>query len=105
MRPEEVGPQHPLALLFGDLRRTGQLTEVKLGPLDAADVAERAESVAGRDLDPDDVRRLHDETEGQPLFVVETIRAGLGINDRATSSADRLASTNATAICATTFMR
>lgn len=96
VRPEEVGPQHPLAPLFGDLRRTGQLTEVRLGPLDATDAAELAESVAGRNLDPADLRRLYDETEGQPLFVVETVRAGLGITDEAPRSRGPLEATSAT---------
>ncbi len=89
VRSEEVGREHPLTLLFNDLRRTGQLTELRLGPLDAAEVAELAVSVAGRDLDPEELRRLYDETEGQPLFVVETIRAGLGTHDEAEHSESR----------------
>jgi predicted ATPase/transcriptional regulator with XRE-family HTH domain len=86
VRSEEVGPDHPLTPLFSDLRRTGQLTEVPLGPLNATEVAELVLTVAGRDLDPEDLRHLYDETEGQPLFVVETVRAGLGALDKTAAS-------------------
>ena len=82
-RLEEVGPRHPLTTLLSDLRGSGQLTELALGPLDAADTAELAVRVAGRMLDPDETRRLFDQTEGQPLFVVETIRALVGSSEHA----------------------
>jgi DNA-binding SARP family transcriptional activator/predicted ATPase len=81
MRTEEVGPRHPLTTLLNDLRGTGQLTEISLGPLDAAETAELGMCVAGRGLDPNEARRLYDETEGQPLYVVETVRAGLTDTD------------------------
>jgi predicted ATPase/DNA-binding SARP family transcriptional activator len=77
MRTEEVGPQDPLTTLLTDLRGAGQLTEILLGPLDAAETTELGMCVAGRSLAADEARRLYDETEGQPLFVVETVRAGL----------------------------
>jgi predicted ATPase/DNA-binding XRE family transcriptional regulator len=96
VRPEEVGRQHPLHPLLNDLRRTRQLTELRLGPLDTADVAELAACVAGRDLDPEELRRLYDETEGQPLFVVEVVRAGLGADDTAAHSGSRLSLTSGT---------
>jgi transcriptional regulator with XRE-family HTH domain/predicted ATPase len=96
VRSEEVGPDHPLVALFSDLRRTGQLSEVSLGPLDAAEVAELALTVAGYDIDPEDLRHLYDETEGQPLFVVETVRARLGGLDKMPVSGPRRLSTNDT---------
>jgi DNA-binding SARP family transcriptional activator len=83
MRTEEVGPRHPLMTLLTDLRSTGQLTEVALGPLDASETAELGMFLARRGLDPDEERRLYAETEGQPLFVVETVRAGLAGAERA----------------------
>jgi predicted ATPase/transcriptional regulator with XRE-family HTH domain len=98
VRPEEVGPEHPLAPLLSDLRRRGQLIEVPLGPLDAAEVAELAASVAGHDINPEDLRQLYDETEGQPLFVVETIRASLGNSDAQTRSRGPLAPTSGTSV-------
>jgi tetratricopeptide (TPR) repeat protein len=73
-----------LATLLLDLRAGGRLTELELGPLDAADTAELAIRVAGRMLDADETRRLFEETEGQPLFVVETVRGLMGSSSHAT---------------------
>jgi transcriptional regulator with XRE-family HTH domain/tetratricopeptide (TPR) repeat protein len=73
-RMEEVVPGHPLAILLSALRASEQLIELQVGPLNAADTAELAVRVAGRMLEPDATRQLFAETEGQPLFVVETVR-------------------------------
>ena len=75
-RTEEVGVAHPLTVLWHDLRRAGDVTEIALGPLDAAETATLATQMAGRELDTNQVIRLYSETEGNPLFVVETIQAG-----------------------------
>ena len=82
-RIDEVGPRHPLATLLLDLRAGGRVTELELGPLDAADTAELAIRVAGRMLDADETTRLFEETEGQPLFVVETVRGLAGSSSHA----------------------
>jgi DNA-binding SARP family transcriptional activator/predicted ATPase len=74
-RSEEVPPQHPLRSLLLHLRSTVQVTELMLQPFDAAETAKLAAQVAGRDLDVDSVMRLYRETEGNPLFVVETVRS------------------------------
>jgi DNA-binding SARP family transcriptional activator len=74
-RPEEVGPDHPLRALTLALRSTGQVTEIDLGPLSPSETVELATQVIGRDLDPDMAIYLHAETEGNPLFVVEMVRA------------------------------
>ena len=74
-RWEEVPPQHPLRSLLLHLRSTVQVTELTLQPFDAAETAKLAAQVAGRDLDVDSVMRLYRETEGNPLFVVETVRS------------------------------
>jgi predicted ATPase len=76
-RPEEVGAHHPLGALLKGLRDAGQLTEIELGPLDADETAELAQAVADHELDESALAQLYDETEGIPLFVVETVRAGL----------------------------
>ncbi|MBC8076967.1 MAG: 6-hydroxy-D-nicotine oxidase, partial [Chloroflexales bacterium] len=75
-RAEEVPPQHPLRALLLSLRSTAHVTELALEPLDAAETAELAAHVAGRELEMESTMRLYHETEGNPLFVVETIRAG-----------------------------
>ncbi len=48
---------------------------IVLGGLDTAETGRLAAAVAGGDLAPADVRRLYDRTEGNPLFIGETIRA------------------------------
>ena len=78
VRAEEVSPQHPLHSLLLYLRSTVQVTELVLQPLDAAETAKLAAQVAGRELDVESVMRLYRETEGNPLFVVETVRSEAG---------------------------
>jgi tetratricopeptide (TPR) repeat protein len=76
VRPEEVYSEHPLTMLLLDLRSTQQVTELELQPLNLDETAVLAAQVAGRSLAPDAAQRLFGETEGNPLFVVETMRAG-----------------------------
>ena len=75
MRIEEVGPEHPLETLLLDLRRSGLVTEIVLGPLGAVETAALAEHLTTRPLEPDETAYLYHETEGNPLFVVESVRA------------------------------
>ncbi len=77
IRIDEIDPQHPVTRLSTALRRTDQLVEIPLAPLDAAETARLAAGIAGRDLDMGAAFRLFSQTEGNPLFVVETVRAGL----------------------------
>ncbi|HZW90462.1 MAG TPA: AAA family ATPase [Myxococcaceae bacterium] len=78
-RDEEIPGQHPLRGLLLHLR-TGRIpvTEIALEALDAAESASLAGHVARRELDEFAALRLFRETEGNPLFVVEMARAGLG---------------------------
>jgi tetratricopeptide (TPR) repeat protein len=77
-RSEELDPAHPLPALLRHLRSASQLTEIALEPLDAAETAALAAQVANRAFDVDAATRLYHETEGNPLLVVETVRAGSG---------------------------
>jgi DNA-binding SARP family transcriptional activator/predicted ATPase len=77
-RSEQLDAAHPLPALLRDLRSASQLAEIALEPLDAAETAALAAQIADRALDPAAVTRLYRETEGNPLFVVETVRAGGG---------------------------
>ncbi|HEX6777636.1 MAG TPA: AAA family ATPase, partial [Ktedonobacterales bacterium] len=78
VRPEELAPDHPLASLLAALRASRQVTEIALGPLNAVDTASLASQVARRGLSMDVVTDLYQETEGNPLFIVETVRMGVG---------------------------
>ncbi len=78
VRSEELDAAHPLPALLRELRSASQLAEIALQPLDAAETAELAGQVGNRVLDADAAVRLYRETEGNPLFVVETVRAGSG---------------------------
>jgi len=76
-RSEEATPNHPLHLLMLHLRHTIDVTEIELQPLDAAESAELAGRMTGQALDTETAMRLFGETEGNPLFIVEAVRAGL----------------------------
>ena len=78
-RDEEIPGQHPLRGLLLHLR-AGRIpvTEIALEALDAAESASLAGHVSRRELDEFAALRLFRETEGNPLFVVEMARAGLG---------------------------
>jgi len=75
VRPEEIDQAHALTSLVLDLRVREQLTEIELRPLDAGDTATLAEQTAGKKLEAEQISRLYTDTEGNPFFVVETIRA------------------------------
>jgi DNA-binding SARP family transcriptional activator len=77
VRTGELAPQHPLRTLLQHLRHTVAVTEIALPPLDAAETATLAASMIDRELDTASAMRLFGETEGNPLFVVEAVRAGL----------------------------
>jgi DNA-binding SARP family transcriptional activator/predicted ATPase len=76
-RPDELDENHPLTGLLAALRDADQVTEVDLGRFDLAQTTELAEHVAGQELAPDLAGRIHVETEGNPLFVVEMVRSSV----------------------------
>jgi DNA-binding SARP family transcriptional activator len=76
-RLEEVLATHPVAQWLFHLRSEGQLTELALDSLDTAETAQLAAQVTKRELNDQSALRLYQETEGNPLFVVEMASAGL----------------------------
>jgi len=74
-RAGELDAQHPLLALLRQLRSSSQLAELALEPLDAAETARLAAVVGNRAVDDDAATRLYHQTEGNPLFIVETVRA------------------------------
>lgn len=83
VRGHEVGIDHPLTASRLALTRAGLLREVLLAPLDAPETALLAASVAGRTMKASEAVQIYHDTEGNPLFVVEMVRAGMV--DRVTS--------------------
>ncbi|HLZ62888.1 MAG TPA: AAA family ATPase [Ktedonosporobacter sp.] len=76
VRSEEVLPEHPLVVFLNTLQREGLLTEITLKPLTTTETTSLAEHIAGRPLAAAMTDVLYSETEGNPLFVVEMLRAG-----------------------------
>jgi DNA-binding SARP family transcriptional activator/predicted ATPase len=77
-RGEEMGRDHPLTRLLGEIRRSGELTELALAPLNALETTALAEQISGSDLSETGRLEIYRSTGGNPLFVVESMRAGLG---------------------------
>ena len=75
LRPDEVDRAHPLNTLLTELQHDAQLIELSLGPLDVSAAAALATQAAGHALDVDEVERIFSQTEGHPLFLIETVRA------------------------------
>ena len=76
VRIEEVTTDNqPLLLLLQALRREKRVTEISLSPLSLEETSELAGHVAGRVLSRERSDSLYRETEGNPLFVVEMLRA------------------------------
>ena len=78
MRTEEVPIDHPLTAWRLELTRRRQFREIELGLLEDDETLLLGAEVMGGALDADFERELIRETEGHPLFVVETIRAKQG---------------------------
>jgi DNA-binding SARP family transcriptional activator/predicted ATPase len=74
-RSEESPPEHPLSLMARQLRIEDKISTMELSPLDAAETAKLALQVHGHTLEDRDIIGLFRETGGNPLFVVETVRA------------------------------
>jgi DNA-binding CsgD family transcriptional regulator len=71
-RDDEIGPQHPLAVLLGDLATSAVVKRIQLDPLSSAAVGQLA---AGSGINGDALYRI---TDGNPFFVTEVLAAGPG---------------------------
>lgn len=76
VRAEDAATNPYLQSFLSALRREGQIAEIEIGPLNASESAAVAEAVAGVSLSHEDAGQLFQETEGNPLFLVESVRAG-----------------------------
>lgn len=75
VRTEEVLADHPLTTLQRELARETQLTSMPLSPLTATETNALVNQMLATTLNKERAAQLYRETEGHPLFVVETIRA------------------------------
>lgn len=74
-RTEQLPSRHRLARLIAQLRRGNSLSVVSLDRLGEAEVGELVDHAGSGDrLAPDLARRLFQETDGLPLFVIEYLR-------------------------------
>ena len=83
VRSEEVPEDHPLVGLIDALGHDKAVTSVPLDRLDQATTATLAARLSdAEEVDPELAARLWAETEGNPLFVIEVLRAGLSPGGR-----------------------
>ncbi|MEU6181830.1 ATP-binding protein [Streptomyces coeruleorubidus] len=73
-RREECDEDHPLVTLTTAVQALGRCTEIELARLDRSETALLAERITGTRLGAADADRLYDDSEGNPLFVVEALR-------------------------------
>jgi DNA-binding SARP family transcriptional activator/tetratricopeptide (TPR) repeat protein len=76
VRDDELNKTHAFVGLQTALNRAGQLTQIKLAPLNATETTTLATQLATSDLTAAQATELYSATAGNPLFVVETLRAG-----------------------------
>jgi DNA-binding SARP family transcriptional activator/predicted ATPase len=77
VRPEETGRDHPLASLVREVRGREQLSEFSITPLSPEETAALADQIAARKCDRAFLSGLYQSTKGNPLFIVESVRASL----------------------------
>ncbi|MBV8865899.1 MAG: AAA family ATPase [Acidobacteriaceae bacterium] len=77
VRAEETGREHPFTRFRAGLRQAGIVLEIPLAPLDSEETAELARRESGRPLENENLGEIFRTTRGNPLFVVECVRAGL----------------------------
>jgi DNA-binding SARP family transcriptional activator len=83
VRSEEIPEHHPLVALVDALGHDKAVTSVPLDRLDEATTATLAARLRNaEEIDPDLAARLWAETEGNPLFVIEVLRAGVSPDGR-----------------------
>jgi len=75
IRSEEVMSQHRFTAFKRQWQQMGYLVELPLSPLTLAETATLAENITNTKLAIQQTSQLHRQTEGNPLFIVETLRS------------------------------
>jgi tetratricopeptide (TPR) repeat protein len=70
----ERGRQHPLVETLRLMRRQDLIREINLFTLDEINVTQLAKSMLGGNLEQEFAQKLTKESQGNPLFVIESIR-------------------------------
>lgn len=73
-RDMELTRAHPLSATLAELARHGAFQRIKLGGLSLAETSRFIESATGDSPSVELLARVHDQTEGNPLFVAEMAR-------------------------------
>jgi len=73
-RHVEVDRNHPLSASLAELRRTSNFGRVLLRGLNADEVGRMLKSITGEEVPWGLAQTVHNQTEGNPLFVQEVIR-------------------------------
>ncbi len=74
LTPDAEGRPHPLVETLRLMRREDLFKEIKIPALDPKDISEVAKSMLGGLPQPELGERLAEESQGNPLFVVESLR-------------------------------
>jgi DNA-binding SARP family transcriptional activator/predicted ATPase len=77
VRAEETRREHPFTRFVAGLRQLGTVLEIPLEPLDAEETADLARLESAKPLESGNLGEIFRATRGNPLFVVESVRAGL----------------------------
>jgi DNA-binding SARP family transcriptional activator len=75
-RREEIDARDPVSELVAGLEALGRSTAIELDRLSREETALLADRITGGSTSEADAARIYDESEGNPLFVVEAVRAG-----------------------------
>ena len=73
-RREELDQDHPLTGLTTALQALGRFSEIELDRLGREETAMLAEHITGAPLEVAGLERLYEDSEGNPLFVVEALQ-------------------------------
>jgi DNA-binding SARP family transcriptional activator len=76
LRTGETDSDQPLMRMGTRMRAAGLLRDIALQPLGVNDTGAILRDLGGRTATAEDAAALHRQTEGNPLFIVETIRSG-----------------------------
>ena len=77
IRSAEIFTEHPLNQTLSMWREQSRILEIELQPLDKSASAELAGKILGFDLSQEEAAVIFQHSEGNPLFIVETLRSVL----------------------------